>query len=133
MDENLELRKMLWLRHGCNIAILYGDDGEMQCPQHIIDFKRDSPELIESKLQARPCFETKPTSSPSNEPGWYWFYDAEIQEWEVIQVRFTENYIKNEVELVADTYHAVYVEDIKCELVDEMKGQWSGPIKEPTR
>lgn len=53
-DENLELRKMLWLRHGCFVPALYGDDGEMQCHHHAIDFKRDSPELIESKLRAQP-------------------------------------------------------------------------------
>lgn len=29
--ENLQLRKLLWLNHGCNITALYGDDGEMQC------------------------------------------------------------------------------------------------------
>lgn len=70
-------------------------------------------------------------TKPPTEPGWYWFYDDKIQEWDCIHVRFTENYIKNEVELVADTYHKVYVEDIKCELVSEMKGQWQGPIKKP--
>jgi len=40
--ENLLLRKMLWLRHGCEIYELYGDDGELQCSKCMIDFKRDS-------------------------------------------------------------------------------------------
>jgi hypothetical protein len=38
----LELRQLLWLRHGCPITALYGDDGEMQCNRCRIDFKRDS-------------------------------------------------------------------------------------------
>lgn len=38
--EELELRKLLWLRHGC--SGLYGDDGEMQCSACLIDFKRMS-------------------------------------------------------------------------------------------
>jgi hypothetical protein len=46
------LRKLLWLRHGCPISALYGDDGEMQCPVCKIDFLRDSPEKIrESFIQ----------------------------------------------------------------------------------
>ena len=47
--ENKELRKLLWLRHGCTNN-LYGDDGEMQCNRCMIDFKRDSVETIESRL-----------------------------------------------------------------------------------
>jgi len=40
--EQKELRELLWLRHGCGVAGLYGDDGEMQCSAHhpSIDFKR---------------------------------------------------------------------------------------------
>lgn len=38
--ENLQLRKLLWLNHGCNITALYGDDGEMQCGACAVDFKR---------------------------------------------------------------------------------------------
>lgn len=38
--ENKELRRLLWLRHGCFISALYGDDGEMSCGACIIDFKR---------------------------------------------------------------------------------------------
>lgn len=53
-NESLELRKMLWLRHGCAISRLYGDDGEMQCnnfrAHKPIDFKRDSPMEIKRKL-----------------------------------------------------------------------------------
>ncbi len=36
--------------HGCSITALYGDDGEMQCSSCMIDFKRDSEELIEQKF-----------------------------------------------------------------------------------
>jgi len=42
-----KLRELLWLRHGCPIAALYGDDGEMQCSKCGIDFKRMSVEQIE--------------------------------------------------------------------------------------
>ncbi len=38
--EELILRRMLWLRHGCNPAALYGDDGELQCHECMIDFLR---------------------------------------------------------------------------------------------
>lgn len=49
-EENLELRKLLWLLHGCGRNSLYGDDGEMQCGHCIIDFKRNSVEQIELRL-----------------------------------------------------------------------------------
>lgn len=49
-QENKELRKLLWLNHGCPINRLYGDDGEMQCAKCIIDFKRNSIEIIERRL-----------------------------------------------------------------------------------
>lgn len=50
-----KLRYLLWLHHGCDQGCLYGDDGEMQCSNHpipvlFIDFKRDSPSLIQWKL-----------------------------------------------------------------------------------
>lgn len=47
-DENIVLRRLLWLNHGC--VDLYGDDGEMQCSKCMIDFKRDSVKAIEDKL-----------------------------------------------------------------------------------
>ena len=40
-EEELLLRRMLWLRHGCDLLALYGDVGEMQCAMCQIDFKRD--------------------------------------------------------------------------------------------
>lgn len=49
VKENKELRKLLWLRHGCEIASLYGDDGELQCGKCMIDFRRDSAESINEK------------------------------------------------------------------------------------
>jgi len=44
--DNLKLRKLLWLTHGCKQ--LYGDDGEMQCSSCSLDFKRDSVKKTES-------------------------------------------------------------------------------------
>jgi len=38
--ENQQLRELLWLNHGCGITALYGDDGELQCCQCVVDFKR---------------------------------------------------------------------------------------------
>ena len=49
-QENMGLRRLLWLHHGCSVVGLYGDDGEMQCAQslkHIIDFKRMTVEDLE--------------------------------------------------------------------------------------
>lgn len=39
-EEDCILRQMLWLRHGCEISALYGDDGELQCSECGVDFKR---------------------------------------------------------------------------------------------
>ena len=39
-EENKVLRKLLWLRHGCDHMALYGDDGELQCSECGVDFKR---------------------------------------------------------------------------------------------
>lgn len=44
-----QLRKMLWLSHGC--TGLYGDDGEMQCGSCLIDFRRDDVQEIEARFQ----------------------------------------------------------------------------------
>lgn len=49
----LRLRKLLWLRHGCEVSALYGDDGEMQCSSCGIDFKRTCPEAIYDILAAK--------------------------------------------------------------------------------
>jgi len=40
IEENKQLRELLWLRHGCKFTDLYGDDGEMQCHKCNIDFLR---------------------------------------------------------------------------------------------
>ena len=48
MDDNEKLlRQLLWLRHGCGVPALYGDDGEMQCSKCMIDFKRATAVEIE--------------------------------------------------------------------------------------
>lgn len=46
--EATKLRRLLWLRHGCPIASLYGDDGEMSCGQCRIDFKRMTADQIDA-------------------------------------------------------------------------------------
>lgn len=51
-EENRELRKMLWLNHGCDFASLYGDDGQMQCACGV-DFTNDSVPVILAKWQRR--------------------------------------------------------------------------------
>lgn len=43
------LRYLLWIRHGCEG--LYGDDGEMQCGDCLIDFKRMPVKDIEFRFQ----------------------------------------------------------------------------------
>ncbi len=50
VEANKDLRQLLWLRHGCNITSLYGDDGEMQCNKYLIDFKRDTPGSIKKRF-----------------------------------------------------------------------------------
>lgn len=37
-EDEMNIRKYLWLNHGCHPSQVYGDDGEMQC--HGCDFKR---------------------------------------------------------------------------------------------
>ena len=46
-EQVAKLRELLWLNHGCPVGILYGDDGELQCPKCMLDFKRDTVERIE--------------------------------------------------------------------------------------
>jgi len=53
VEENYILRKLLWLGHGCPPHRLYGDDGEMQCHDCALDFKRSSIEVIESRFAER--------------------------------------------------------------------------------
>ncbi len=45
-----EMRKALWLTHGH--VDLYGDDGEMQCGQCVVDFKRATPDEFARWLNA---------------------------------------------------------------------------------
>jgi len=51
-NENEILRRLLWLSHGCPFPALYGDDGEMQCHNCCLDFKRDSAQRIDEKFTA---------------------------------------------------------------------------------
>ena len=50
MSEEQLLRKLLWVRHGCPFPALYGDDGEMQCHNCGIDFKRMAAKDIERRF-----------------------------------------------------------------------------------
>ena len=50
--DNDILRELLWLRHGCEITSLYGDDGQMQCGLCMIDFKVDSAESIKNRWES---------------------------------------------------------------------------------
>lgn len=52
-EENKRLRKWLWLVHGSPVHSLYGDDGEMQCSDCGLDFKRDSVEHLEEVVRAK--------------------------------------------------------------------------------
>lgn len=46
-EREKEIRKALWLNHGCSGAALYGDDGELQCNNCMLDFRRmDRDELV---------------------------------------------------------------------------------------
>lgn len=52
--EEFKIRRLLWLNHSRYLPFNhspYGDDGEMQCCG--IDFKRDSAEAIERRLDSR--------------------------------------------------------------------------------
>jgi len=52
ISENKTLRRLLWIRHGCPIHALYGDDGELQCHACMLDFKRDSAQRIDETFTA---------------------------------------------------------------------------------
>lgn len=43
-------RMLLFLRHGCSLSDLYGDDGELQCKACNIDFKRFTVREIEMQF-----------------------------------------------------------------------------------
>jgi len=71
----MTLRHLLWLRHGCPSAALYGDDGEMQCSVCLIDFKRLPATAIADRFErlgraqlvaAAPL----PAAGPAPEAGW---------------------------------------------------------------
>lgn len=49
-EREARLRRLLWMRHGCGVAALYGDDGEMQCGKCLLDFQHDSIERIEQRF-----------------------------------------------------------------------------------
>lgn len=50
INDELILRRLLWIRHGCHYTDLYADDGEMQCNKCKIDFKRMTPEQIKERF-----------------------------------------------------------------------------------
>lgn len=49
-ETELKFRTQLWLNHGCGISVLYGVDGEMQCPTCELDFKREDISKLCDKL-----------------------------------------------------------------------------------
>lgn len=53
IDENIKLRIFMWINHNpkCTLGSLYGDDGEMQCSNCKIDFKKDPIDQIIIKLK----------------------------------------------------------------------------------
>jgi hypothetical protein len=51
-QDAIEMRRQVWLSHGCGTAALYGDDGEMQCGKCLIDFKRDEWPQIRDRLDS---------------------------------------------------------------------------------
>lgn len=53
-DDSVEadLRRLLWLNHGCPIGAIYADDGEMQCGMCGVDFRRDATVTISAKWLA---------------------------------------------------------------------------------
>ena len=65
--ENQQLRKLLWLNHGCDVTALYGDDGEMGCCKCAVDFKRWSANemLTVWRTQARRTAALAPGVSPA--------------------------------------------------------------------
>lgn len=46
-DPTFGWRRLLWLRHGCPLPALYGDDGEMSCGRCLLDFRRMTAEEID--------------------------------------------------------------------------------------
>lgn len=50
-EDDQTLRMGWWLSHGCSVATLYGDDGEMSCGACGIDFKRMRARDIETRLK----------------------------------------------------------------------------------
>jgi hypothetical protein len=51
IEADKTLRRLLCLRHGCPVEMLYGDDGELQCSACFIDFKRMTADDIETQLR----------------------------------------------------------------------------------
>lgn len=51
--KEMKLREYLWVNHGCSVGSLYGDDGEMQCSNCVIDFKNCSEDDLVKLLQGR--------------------------------------------------------------------------------
>jgi len=71
-QENLILRRLLWLGHGsCEFGALFRENGEMQCLQCRIDFKRMdagtiSKRLLEIALKRWSTAADSPRHDPAN-------------------------------------------------------------------
>jgi hypothetical protein len=47
------IREVLWANHGCTLLSLYGDDGELQCGNCRMDFRREPLPFLIGTLMAR--------------------------------------------------------------------------------
>ena len=50
IEENRQLRHLLFMSHGSEEHYLYGDDGERQCNACGIDFNKDTPKVMQEKM-----------------------------------------------------------------------------------
>lgn len=66
--QNALLRRLLWEAHPC--VGKYGDDGELQCNECLIDFKRDPVEVIEKRIAERGMRELKKAGAVPCEHGY---------------------------------------------------------------
>ena len=55
LGEIRELRRLLWVNHLDHFHDLYSDDGQMQCPKCMIDFRRDNIRYIAKRLEESRC------------------------------------------------------------------------------
>lgn len=52
MDLERLLREEWWQNHGCAASAQYGDDGEQQCHECLVDFRREPMERLQEHVRA---------------------------------------------------------------------------------